>query len=320
MPLPYTIMRPCPEGAECIKLSLARWAADSNATSQQPQTCAAFSREACKSEAPSLRVNHGRRLLPVSTRSDAGPGGRREREGHNEAASLSAACAVSGFDAASALSRELAVRGRTSLRRLIVGAGEGTSGTSSLARVLVEHFRLRVMHADSSPLAWETLARMASVEPSEYGGIDFVRLLEPFDAVLDTPVAQLFPFILAAFPRARVLHTVRDAHDWVAHRSEFRGTPKPFAAWLAKLNDIPPKPYTWATRVRHWKDGASSGSGGGGGGGGGPVAAVLAAARRATAGRSRCGGCPKAPPIMRWRSLTARRTSTTGASHHHRST
>lgn len=46
---------------------------------------------------------------------------------------------------------------------------------------------------------------MYGVEPDRTGSAG------DYDAILDTPTTQIFPFLLAAFPRARVIHTVRDS-------------------------------------------------------------------------------------------------------------
>ena len=78
------------------------------------------------------------------------------------------------------------------------------------------------------------MSTVFAAEPHEYAEIDLPRRLHKFDAILDTPVPQLFPFLLAAFPNARVVHTVRDSMDWVKARTR-RHSPKPGAALLSSL-------------------------------------------------------------------------------------
>ena len=52
---------------------------------------------------------------------------------------------------------------------------------------------------------------LSTYAPERYAELDWPSLLSGQDAVMDEPYTQFFPFILAAFPNARVLHTVRSA-------------------------------------------------------------------------------------------------------------
>lgn len=175
------------------------------------------------------------------------------------AAAQSIPCDVSGFDAVRTLQQELAAAGRLSTRPLVINAGAGHTGTRTISSVLRE-FGMRVLHWTSGDPKLELMRVLGAVEPEEYSKINFVKLLANYDAVLDMPVVQFFPYILAAFPRARVLHTVRDPRDWAESRARhYLGAPKPFAALQAKLDDIPPPGHRWGQNG-HWTEDMWNGS------------------------------------------------------------
>ena len=144
-------------------------------------------------------------------------------------------CAQPGFDAFVALRADIAAAKRTSGRPLVIGAGEGNTGTSTVAALLTR-MGMRVLHFNDPAI----LRKLFNTEPSEYANIDFPSLFAPYDAVLDTPVPQLFPFILAAFPNARVVYSVRDPMEWVENRSrKHRGSARPGAALIERLASVP---------------------------------------------------------------------------------
>lgn len=168
-------------------------------------------------------------------------------------------CDVSGFDAMRTLRQELAAAGRLSTRPLVINAGAGHTGTRTLSSLL-RQFGKRVLHWNTGDPKLALMRVLGAVEPEEYSKINFVELLANYDAVLDMPVTQFFPYILAAFPRARVLHTVRDPLDWVTSRARhWLGAPKPFAALQAKLDDIPPPGHRWVEHG-HWTEDMWNGS------------------------------------------------------------
>jgi hypothetical protein len=135
-----------------------------------------------------------------------------------------------GFDFLTDLRADMRAHGRVSDRALVICSGEGTTATRSVA-ALFHYLGLRACHHCMN----EFMSTVFTAEPHEYAGIDFPRLLHNFDAVLDTPAPQLFPFLLAAFPNARVVHTVRDSMDWVEARTREHHSPKPGAALLSSL-------------------------------------------------------------------------------------
>ena len=134
-----------------------------------------------------------------------------------------------GFDILGDLRADMRAHGRVSDRALVICSGEGATGTRSLAAHL-RRLGLRTCHH----CLREFMSTVFAAEPHQYAEIDLPRLLHKFDAILDTPVPQLFPFLLAAFPNARVVHTVRDSMAWVKSRTR-RHSPKPGVALLTSL-------------------------------------------------------------------------------------
>lgn len=147
-------------------------------------------------------------------------------------------CDEAGFDAVEQLRTDLRATGLVSNRPLVLCAGEGTTATRSIADAL-RGLGLRTLHFDDTPV----ISTLLTADPALYSEIDFPRLLAGFDAVSDMPIPQFFPFLLAAFPNARVLHSVRDPLEWVIKRSTMLGlgvgAAKPFASLYASLSAVP---------------------------------------------------------------------------------
>jgi len=123
-----------------------------------------------------------------------------------------------GYNALSQIHRMFALRNATSPRRLIICAGEGSTGTRSLQQ-LFEDIGLRTMHYPNVPL------QLLNASADNYETLPYVELFKKFDVILDSPVPQLLPFILAAFPDALVIHTFRDISAWVKTRQLYSGPP-----------------------------------------------------------------------------------------------
>jgi len=147
-------------------------------------------------------------------------------------------CDEVGFDAVAHLHNYLLAAGLVSTKPLVVAIGVGTTATRSLAQAL-RHLGLRTLHFDDEAV----IRTLLLANPSRYPEIDFPKLLAPYDAVADMPIPQLYPFILAAFPNARALHTVRGSLEWVRKRSSMDGlgpgAAKPFAALYSSLGAVP---------------------------------------------------------------------------------
>ena len=149
-----------------------------------------------------------------------------------------------GYDALQNLRAALKAENKTSDRALVIGPGEGTTATRTLAHILKDAFGLRVLHwhlfdreGSKKHAADALLHELARVPPAEYHQIDWISLMEPFDAVLDTPIPNIFPFLYAAFPNARIVHTVRAADEWVHTRTKRAKllAPVPFSGFFRQL-------------------------------------------------------------------------------------
>ena len=120
-------------------------------------------------------------------------------------------------------------------RPLVLVAGEGNTGTSTIAWALAQfglvtaHWRdvlcPETMAGDECAKRkrrWERARHaMETARPAHYWKLDFCELLAPFDAVSDVPIPQLFPFIFARQPHSRVVLTVRTAEVWAMRRTRF---------------------------------------------------------------------------------------------------
>jgi hypothetical protein len=166
-------------------------------------------------------------------------------------------------------------------RPLFIGAGEGKTGTTTLWYTLAalglvsahtghvlrcnEHAidkPLVQVFGDQPPMAHGqcheqsgmardnglsnkyTETRNMLFDPNtNYNDLDWCTLFEDYDAVLDSPIPNLLPYIYQAFgSAAKVIVSVRDAHEWAARRREWsaewsdgddtKGDPTPLA-WMA---------------------------------------------------------------------------------------
>lgn len=94
----------------------------------------------------------------------------------------------------------------------VIGAGMGRTGTASLKRALetlgfgpCHHMEEVVKHPREVP-TWERAARG---EP-----VDWASFMAPWGASVDFPSALYYRELLAAFPEAKVVLTVRDPASW----------------------------------------------------------------------------------------------------------
>jgi len=114
---------------------------------------------------------------------------------------------------------------------LIIGAGQGSTGTRSLANAL-GRFGLITVHynrifcntrreSDCPVEHWRhTWLELLNLHPSKYHLYDYCKAFAPFDAVLDTPIPELLPFIYANHGNgSKVILTIRDSMEWVRHRA-----------------------------------------------------------------------------------------------------
>ncbi len=109
----------------------------------------------------------------------------------------------------------------------IIGAGFGRTGTMSLRAALEElgyapcYHMLEVFKHPSHIKVWQAAA---DGEP-----VDWHRFLGTYMAGLDYPLPAFYRELLAVFPEARVILTVRDPDGWYASTKEtiYQGTAVP---------------------------------------------------------------------------------------------
>lgn len=94
----------------------------------------------------------------------------------------------------------------------VIGAGMGRTGTSSLKRALEQlgfspchHMEEVIKHPEQVP-TWQAAARGET--------IDWARLFRGWGAAVDFPSALYYRELMAAFPDAKVVLSVRDADGW----------------------------------------------------------------------------------------------------------
>ena len=76
---------------------------------------------------------------------------------------------------------------------------------------------------------------LVKASPSNYSRVNWAKWLSCCDAFLDDPIPQLFPWLFAAFPNARVVHTTRDPVAWVQSRMRNHpGAPLPLSGLYAR--------------------------------------------------------------------------------------
>ncbi len=96
----------------------------------------------------------------------------------------------------------------------VIGAGFGRTGTLSFKAALEQlgyapcwHIEDMVARRPDKPLlAWQALA--------QGGAMDWKKLLEGYRAVSDMPICMYYRELMAVFPDARVVLTLRDPTAW----------------------------------------------------------------------------------------------------------
>ena len=117
---------------------------------------------------------------------------------------------------------------------LIVGAGLGTTGTTSLNHALVAlGLTTLKWHFHTSPngtLHLPLLAQLLKGKPYQAG------MFGDVDAVLDTGYIELLPHIVRdpAYAQVKLILTVRNATQWAARRARLHPcAPPPFFLWYS---------------------------------------------------------------------------------------
>ena len=132
---------------------------------------------------------------------------------------------------------------------LIIGAGEGTTGTHTVAKLIsntrspartVAHWQ--AVYGNRSSEASQAYVglrkRLMALTPPERAHFDY-DVFDAYDGVTDVPIPQLFPYIYRTYPQARVILSVRNASEWVDSRVRHHPTsPRPFALFDASMEII----------------------------------------------------------------------------------
>lgn len=108
----------------------------------------------------------------------------------------------------------------------IIGAGHGRTGTTSLANALEMlgfgpcYHAFAVMKNPSSISYWQ--------EIHATGTTDFETLFDGYQATVDYPGALVFKEILAHYPDAKVILTIRDTNAWYdsVHKTLWQDMPR----------------------------------------------------------------------------------------------
>lgn len=116
----------------------------------------------------------------------------------------------------------------------IISSGFGRTGTSSLREALVILGFGPCYHMDavlSSPANIRAWYQISQGEPA-----DWQAVFAGYNAAVDFPASAYYQEIMAAFPDAKVIHTVRDPERWYdsAEETIYQGQFL-FPAWLQQL-------------------------------------------------------------------------------------
>ena len=131
-------------------------------------------------------------------------------------------CGTPPTKAVQALRLRYEVENRTSARRLVLNPGEGTTGTTSLDE-FAQCCGLATCKGGMQEI------RILRTAPELWPQLNFSDELQ-CDFASDTPHAYDWPYVLATFPNAFVVHTTRDATAWVRSRKTKRErSPRPFS-------------------------------------------------------------------------------------------
>ena len=139
---------------------------------------------------------------------------------------------------------------------LIIGAGEGTTGTHTVAKLMsstgspartVAHWEAvygnstqwkKGSRSEASQAYVGLRKRLMALTPPERAHFDY-DVFDAYDGVADTPIPELFPYIYRTYPQARVILSVRNASEWVDSRVRHHPTsPRPFALFDASMEII----------------------------------------------------------------------------------
>ena len=94
----------------------------------------------------------------------------------------------------------------------VIGSGVGRTGTHSLKLALEQLGFGKCYHMMELFQHTEGLSYFQKAEREE--AVDWDKLFEGYKSAVDYPVAKYYKQIIAAYPNAKIIHTVRDAESW----------------------------------------------------------------------------------------------------------
>jgi len=94
----------------------------------------------------------------------------------------------------------------------VIGSGVGRTGTHSLKIALEQLGFGKCYHMEELLRHPEGLTYFEKAERGET--VDWNKLFKGYSSAVDYPVARYYKEIIAAFPQAKIIHTIRDAESW----------------------------------------------------------------------------------------------------------
>jgi len=130
---------------------------------------------------------------------------------------------------------------------LVIGSGVGRTGTHSLKLALEELGFGKCYHMEELFQHPENLEYFQQAERGE--SVEWDKLFEGYCSAVDYPVARYYKQIIAAYPQAKIIHTIRDAEGWYnsAMNTIFWAT-KPSVGRIVKM--LIRMPFSSAIRKR----------------------------------------------------------------------
>ena len=100
----------------------------------------------------------------------------------------------------------------------VIGSGVGRTGTHSLKLALEQLGFGKCYHMAELFQHPEGLIYFQQAERGET--VDWDKLFEGYKSAVDYPVARYYKQLIAAYPQAKIIHTMRDAESWYKSATE----------------------------------------------------------------------------------------------------
>jgi hypothetical protein len=100
----------------------------------------------------------------------------------------------------------------------VIGSGVGRTGTHSLKLALEQLGFTKCYHMEELFRHPEELIYFEKAERGE--AVDWDKLFVDYKSAVDYPVARYYKQLIAAYPQAKIIHTVRDPESWYNSATE----------------------------------------------------------------------------------------------------